>query len=627
MTQRKFILLVFFLCVALTSCRSTSASRDNSTYYLLEDNSHQLTADEAWNLFLTGRFERQGENSFNPGFTTSIYWLVIEPDTTSSQLSLVEIGTSQINNIDFFSVRDNVPELLYKTGDSHPFTSRPRPSLNFTFPLDGSYDHYLVRIDKSNESLQLTFRIAPETVLINHTMEISTTIGIMTGMIVLMLVFGFYLTFITKEKVYLFYILYVAAGWLYVLANEGFGFKFLWPESMWFADRARPVFALITIGLSLTFIDYYAGKAAYRWLRIIMRTLAYTAYFLALLAFTPGVDLKASTPGYYFQALIPILVSLYIIALLTTLIQKIYNGNRMAIFYLSSVAPIVVFSTLQVFYYSGGLDFSGSFLQHYGQGTGYVLEAVILTFGLAYRFNNYRREKEQLLITLNNQQAKYARAIISTQETERRQLADQLHDVAGSLLSAAKLNLSSVREKNWVTDEAARTKLGHAEEAVTSIGEMLRNLSHAISPIILEKAGFRQSVEKISAIFNASGKISVELEILGFEKIQPEMFEKYSILYGILYELINNIVKHAQATHALVQLIEHDESVVMIVEDNGKGLESDDAENTLTHGLEGIKSKIHYLDGILAFDNAERHGLIVTIEIPKKNDDKNYFSR
>jgi signal transduction histidine kinase len=356
-----------------------------------------------------------------------------------------------------------------------------------------------------------------------------------------------------------------------------------------------------------------------------MRTLAWISFGLALIAYLPVVDLQMNAIGYYFQALVPLLTVVYIAVLLITLTQKVLNKNKMAMFYLSSILPIAVFSALQVFYYSGNVDFSGSYLQHYGQATGFIMEAVILTFGLAYRFNSYRLEKELLLIRVNQQQIKYTQAIISTQESERRQLADQLHDVAGSLLSAAKLNLSSVREKNFITNIEAQAKLNHAEDAVTSISEMLRNLSHAISPVMLDKVGFRQAAEKIGTIFNASGKITVEMEVLGFETEQPAMHEKYSVLYGILYELINNITKHAQATHALVQLIEHDDSVVMIVEDNGKGLDRTALEMSATHGLAAIQSKIHYLNGNIIFDTAIPHGLIVTIEIPKKNDDKNYL--
>ncbi len=606
--------------LALGACTPETPFHDKTTYFLFEDSARAMDATEAWTQFQEGKFQKQDGHSFNPGFTTSHFWLVLQKDTTTDD-RWVEIGTSQINRIAFFSIHNNLPVRKYLTGDNLPFSARPMPSPEFSFPLSGPSPYALLMIDKSNESLQLTFETKPGHLFFDEIMENTVVIGVMSGMIALMLVFGFYLSVITGEKVYLFYILYVAFGWLYVLSNAGIGYKYLWPDSPWFADRARPFFALITVASSLPFITYYAGRAARQWLQLSMVVLASIALVGAMLALTPGVNIKTSTAGYYFQALIPFIVGLYIIMLIAVMLQKIRRRNRMALFYLFSISPIVVFSVLQVFYYSGGADFSGSYIEHYGQATGYVLEAVILTFGLAYRFNNYRRERESLLISLNHQQTRYARAIITTQEAERRQLADQLHDIAGSMLSAARLNLSSMREKNFVANPEGQAKLASAEHAVSSISHMLRNLSHAISPIMLEKVGFRQSVENIVSIFNTAQKIRVELDVTGFESEQPEMTQTFSVLYGILYELVNNVIKHANASHVLIQLVEHEDSIVMIVEDNGQGLK---VNGTPTHGLEGIRSKIHYLDGSIEFDHLENRGLIVAIEIPKKNDEKDY---
>jgi signal transduction histidine kinase len=198
--------------------------------------------------------------------------------------------------------------------------------------------------------------------------------------------------------------------------------------------------------------------------------------------------------------------------------------------------------------------------------------------------------------------------------------------VAGSLLSAARLNLSAVREKNYIANEDAKHKLATAENAVADISNILRNMSHAISPVMLDKVGFRQAIEKIVGIFNASGKIRFELEILGFEIENSQMYEKYSVLYGILYELMNNIVKHANASHALIQIVEHDDSVILIVEDNGIGLAGKDPDETATHGLTAIHSKVHYLGGLVMMEDAQPRGLIVTIEIPKVNHDENNIS-
>jgi two-component system, sensor histidine kinase LadS len=619
--RTRYSILCFVVVAGIVSgCRTNAPYQTTSQFFLLEDSAVTLSPEGAWRKFQSGAFVRQESFSFNAGFTTSQYWLAVRYDTTSRSVDKLEIGTAQINRIDFFRIEQDKPVKKYTTGDHFPFNSRPEQSLNYLFELDKQHPFYLLKIDKRNESLQLKFLIRPATDFQNEALESSMIVGILSGLILLMLIFGIFLYIITGEKVYLLYTIYVGCGWLYVIANLGYGYKYLWPDTPWFASRARPFSALLTIGFSVYFINSYTGKSVWRWLRIVLEVLAYASFFLAAVAILPVMEVKQNTFGYYFQALVPLLVVVYLAGILTNLIQKILNKNRMALFYLLSVMPIALFSTLQLFYYSGGLDFSGSYLEHYGQATGYTLEAIILTFGLAYRFNTYRKEKEQLLVSINQQQARYTKAIITTEENERKQIADQLHDVAGSLLSAAKLNLSSVREKNFIAQPEVQDKLNKAEDAVTHISTMLRNLSHAISPVMLDKVGFRQSVEKICNIFNSAGKLRVELEVLGFEVDDVQLREKYSVLYGILYELVNNVAKHANATHALIQLIEHDESIVMIVEDNGTGLKEQDLHRS-THGLASIQSKIHYLGGNIIFDQARPSGLIVTIEVPKKNDD------
>lgn len=610
---------LFVASIILTGCLSKTPTNERIRFYLLEDKAGNYAAEEVWQYFQQGKFIEQHTNSFNPGFTTSEYWLVVSSETSTIKDLQLRIGTSQINEIDFYVINKDTPELVSKTGDIYPFRSRPVSSLNFRFQINPENPYYLLRINKKNESLQLTFEVAPRHQFDEQLMESSVVFGIFTGVIVLMIVFGLFLFTINREPVYLFYSLYIACGWLYVLSNQGFGYKYFWPDSPWLAQRARPIFTMLTMAFSIHFLEAYAGKSK-RWIQWTLYGLVGIAYGLLLINFLMFDLMESSRVGYYFQILLPALALIYIICLMTTLFQKIASGNRMALFYLASMLPIIVFTMIQVSYYSGAMDVSGSYLQVYGQATGYLLESLILTFGLAYRFNNYRLEKELLLIAVNQQQVKYTKAIISTQESERRKLADQLHDVAGSLLSAAKLNLSSIREKTLLPNDA-QAQLASAEESVTHIADILRDMSHAISPVMLDKVGFRQSVEKITSIFNASGKITVELEMIGFESMNSNFREKYSVMYGILYELMNNIAKHAQAKHALIQLVEHENSFVMMVEDNGVGLAHTKKDTNDTQGLAAIRSKIHYLNGTIAFDQALPTGLIVTIEIPKENDE------
>jgi signal transduction histidine kinase len=250
-----------------------------------------------------------------------------------------------------------------------------------------------------------------------------------------------------------------------------------------------------------------------------------------------------------------------------------------------------------------------------------VVEAIILTAGLVYRFNRYRLDKEQLLLEMNRRQLENTRVLMQVQQEERSRIANQLHDVAGSLLSAVKLNLSSLREKIPFLQPEATVKFEKTEEAVGIVSDMVRNLSHALSPVMLTQVGFRTALEKLVSIFNASGKINMQLLVIGFDRYEAKLEQQYMTLYSIAYELLNNIAKHSGARHALLQVSEHEAVFSLIAEDDGVGLDPMPAAGDGL-GLAGIRSKTNYYGGVMAIDRNEPRGLIVTIEIPITYDTK-----
>ena len=219
---------------------------------------------------------------------------------------------------------------------------------------------------------------------------------------------------------------------------------------------------------------------------------------------------------------------------------------------------------------------------------------------------------------MNASQIQNTRILMEVQQAERGYVANQLHDVAGSLLSAARLNLSGLREKARMQHAQTEAVLLKTEEAVSMVSDMVRNLSHALSPVMLEKVGFKTALEKILAIVNASGKIKVELLIIGFEKYNPALNAYYNTLYGIIYELLNNIIKHAGACNVLLQVTEHLDCFTLIAEDDGLGMKIPEEVAGQNMGLAGIQSKINFFKGSVAFDKNTPRGLITTIELPIK---------
>ena len=612
------LITVIFLFI----CQQLAGQRPVNNFYLYEDSVKQLTEETALRLFKQGKFTKTETTTLNAGFTRSVFWLAYSNDFYRPADSLLLfIGHQHINIINFFFASDSTIKQQWLTGDYYPFAQRPVNATGFYFPITEK-GTYLARIDKSNESLQLSFRLVSKVDALTAEAKIKTIIALFTGMIALLVIFGMYLFIISRDKLYIWYILYISAGWLWVLSNAGYGFEYLWPNLPWFASKARPVFAIAPLIFSMLFLKgFIGGFKSKKLLRFIkMMNILLLAVIAIILLFNK--DGYQSKWWLYIQYFVPLVTLLYALLILIILTLSSIKGNRLALFYLTAIIVLLIAVILQASFPFGGVNQFSGFLSNYGFALGYTVEAIILTAGLVYRFNQYRVDKEKLLLEINKRQIENTRIMLEVQEAERSQVANQLHDVAGSFLSAAKLNLSSLRQNDLIVNEKAVSQLKKTEEAVDLVADMVRNLSHALSPVMLGQVGFKKSLEKVIAIFNASGKIKIDLLVIGFEKYIPAINNYYTALYSIIYELLNNIVKHSGASHALLQVIEHDDAFTMVIEDDGTGLHKKQKNEKSGLGMAGIQSKINYFNGSITFDNNKPQGLIVTIEIPLPHDDK-----
>jgi signal transduction histidine kinase len=443
--------------------------------------------------------------------------------------------------------------------------------------------------------------------------------ALLTGMILLLIIFNFYLFSLSKQKVYLLYILYTAGGWFWILTNAGYGYEYFWPNVPWFASKARVFFVVAATAFSLLFLVAYIGNINQKKLNIV-RGFNIFLFVVIVLTLITKPDGYEGVWWFYAQHSPPIIAAMHSVITSWLLLSEIRRKNTLAMFYLAAMGSLLIAVILQITFSVGGFNGFGNFFGHFGVSVGFIAEAVILTAGLAHRFNQHRLDKEKMLTEMNKRQHENTRILIEVQEIERNQVALQLHDVAGSLLSAAKLNLSSLLEEGVIIDKKANLQATKAEEAVSQVSEMVRNLSHALSPVMLEQVGFKTTVEKVVSIFNASGKINIQLVVIGFSEYVPAFNNHYTALYSIIYELLNNIVKHSFASKALLQIAEYDDCFSIMAEDDGIGIEPDKIAKNRSMGIAAIQSKINYFGGRIAFDNIEPSGLLITIEIPVIND-------
>ncbi|RYY40107.1 MAG: hypothetical protein EOO08_07160 [Chitinophagaceae bacterium] len=233
----------------------------------------------------------------------------------------------------------------------------------------------------------------------------------------------------------------------------------------------------------------------------------------------------------------------------------------------------------------------------------------LLAVGAALLLNQRRKHAARLhAAELERLDAEHRNRLMTelaqAQESERGALAGQLHDEIGTLLSVARMNLSA-------GNDAAH--LQTAGKLLGEVAQTVRTMSHQLMPVALQQYGFRAAVEQLVADINAAGKLPVELAIVGFDAPRfNDLF--YSTCYRMLQELLQNVIRHADARHALLQLVEHPDSVSLMVEDDGRGMPEGGRHDG--SGLKLLASRVAILQGSLHIESAEGAGTTAIIELP-----------
>ena len=212
-------------------------------------------------------------------------------------------------------------------------------------------------------------------------------------------------------------------------------------------------------------------------------------------------------------------------------------------------------------------------------------------------------EKDKRLIAVD--------AMLQGQEEERGRLAKELHDGLGGLLSGVKFSLINMKDNLIITPDNMAVFERSLDMLDTSIKE-LRRVAHNMMPELLAKFGLDEALKEYCNSINATDLVSVKYLSMGM----GTRIERSSeiIIYRIIQELLNNIMKHAAATEAMVQLIKEEGRFSIIAEDNGKGFDTALLNNNKGAGLISIRSRVDYLKGQLDIHSEAGKGTLVNIE-------------
>jgi hypothetical protein len=199
-------------------------------------------------------------------------------------------------------------------------------------------------------------------------------------------------------------------------------------------------------------------------------------------------------------------------------------------------------------------------------------------------------------------------SMIEGQEKERERIAKDLHDSLGGMISSIKLQFENAKAKFGLKNKELETTSDLLDTAV----EEVRNISRNLQPSALARLGLIAAIKDLINRFKGEAYPDIYFQYYNM----PDKIDNLISLsiYRIIQELLNNTLKHAQASEILIQLTKEEDELIIHYEDDGKGFDLEKQNRGL--GLENIKSRINYLKASVSFDAKEGEGTSVLIHVP-----------
>ncbi len=204
------------------------------------------------------------------------------------------------------------------------------------------------------------------------------------------------------------------------------------------------------------------------------------------------------------------------------------------------------------------------------------------------------------------------KAIVNTQEAERRRFAKDIHDSIGQQLSAIKFYIGT--SVSITEDEKQKKLLIKANEGLVSALADIRNVCFNLMPKTLENFGLAESINELCKQTEVKEKLEFDVEVQeGFPSLNKQL--EISV-FRVVQEFINNALKHSDADNIFIELHYDEKCASICMRDNGKGFSYNAAIKNGGMGLRNVHSRLQPYNGEVSIESAKGKGTKYTISIP-----------
>ena len=380
------ILFGIHLAVSL-SVGSTAVAEENSpTIDWIEDAAGTITFDEIRSPAMVDQWQKSSRGGLNFGFTDSVYWLKmpLENPTAKDTLMLLEIAFALIDHIEVYFVDGQTVVTRFHSGDRLPFNSRPVSHRNFLFPhmlAPGQEISVFIRV-QSTDCIQVPVNLWQADEFFAADQRELLVLGVFFGFLAIMLIYNLFLYFSTRDRSYLYYVVFVLSIIHVQISQKGIGFQFFWPEKTFWNHVNLPFSLFIAIKACFLFVQGFLrlNRKDHGWIALAVSGGLWGSLICAAASFFlpyEKIILVAAGMGQAMALLLMYVgINLWI------------KGNRSARFL--TVAWAAFLSGVIVFALNRLGVIPRTLLSENAMLIGSALEAVLISLALADRINQER---------------------------------------------------------------------------------------------------------------------------------------------------------------------------------------------------------------------------------------------
>lgn len=394
LTLIKYVLIVFALIiVSPLITKAQVIFSDNSpaltigrsiNYYIDSSDSHSIDQLSTFQ----SNFHPQKSEVPNFGLLKHPLWvkITITNQSNSPELQL-EFDQASFDSIGFYYLQ-NGKYRVNQSGVLFPFKSRMIDYHKFIYDLNIPYNTtatYYVRI-KSSQEIQLPILLAKKDTLISHDMLNNILFGIFFGIIIVMFFYNLFIYFTVRDSIYLYYVIYIIVVGLTQATIEGYGFQYLWPDSLFFAPRAFFLFTALVNITGLEFVRRFLNTSEFapRITKI---------FYVLYLIYGTAIILTFAGSYHIVYQILQVFAGVVSIVMLVVTIIIAKQGYRPAKFFLIAWIPLILGIIIYVLRDMDVIPYT--FISNYSITIGSSIEVILLSFALADKINILKAEKEK----------------------------------------------------------------------------------------------------------------------------------------------------------------------------------------------------------------------------------------